>query len=390
VLASTDGSIDSVKAFNFGFYTKFDLNSNLVNIKIENVIETAYSLTNELGTDLTAGNYVFRGNETDGFTIHAVSGTGPYVVGSTAISTTTAIDTALSSLTQSDINGYTVLAEIPNPSKFIVNPNDIDVLVEDFYNVVDISGASVNSGSEAANFVKVDDNLDIALGNGGDDTYVIKSSTKGSAIEYGDIKSSGGLANSEGDSVNFKGITDVDDLNFVRTEVRNEQQDNTLSITETGSTTSTDLFDNFNTHLDFRRIEYLTIDDGANNNEIFEISVDGNSGTDGVGKDLSWDNEIVVASSTGSTIKADGGIDVLVGGAGNDTIDLSGVLDGSEVHLKNIDTVNDTIVQVTGTRTDTENDGKLTVDLGNSETMTIYHETDDDIIAQLLIDTATS
>ena len=99
----------------------------------------------------------------------------------------------------------------------------------------------------------------------------------------------------------------------------------------------------------------------------------------------------VVASSTGSTIKADGGIDVLVGGAGNDTIDLSGVLDGSEVHLKNIDTVNDTIVQVAGTRTDTENDGKLTVDLGNSETMTIYHEeTDDDIIAQLLIDTATA
>ena len=54
VLASADGSIDSVKAFNFGFYTKFNLNSNLVNIKIENVVETAYSLTDELGADLTA------------------------------------------------------------------------------------------------------------------------------------------------------------------------------------------------------------------------------------------------------------------------------------------------------------------------------------------------
>ena len=183
----------------------------------------------------------------------------------------------------------------------------------------------------------------------------------------------------------------VDDLNFVRTEVRNEQQDNTLSITEKGGSTSTDLFDNFNIHLDFRRIEYLTIDDGANNNEIFEISVDGNNGTDGVGKDLSWDNEIVVASNTGSTISADGGIDILVGGDGNDTIDLSGVLDGSEVHLKNIDTVNDSIIKVSGTRTDTVNDGKLTVDLGGSETMTIYHEEDDDaIMAQLLLDTATS
>ena len=176
-------------------------------------------------------------------------------------------------------------------------------------------------------------------------------------------------------------------MNFVRKQDRNEQQDNTLSITEKGSGTSTDLFDNFNIHLDFRRIEYLTIDDGANNNEIFEISVDGNTGTDGTGKDLSWDNEIVVASSTGSTISADGGIDVLVGGSGNDTIDLSGVLDGSEVYLKDIDTVNDTIVKVSGTRTDTVNDGKLTVDLGASQSMTIYHEeADDDVMAQLLID----
>ena len=304
----------------------------------------------------------------------------------------TALDIAISALTQSNIDSYPVLAVITYPSKFKVNPNDIDVLVEDFYNVVDIDGASVNSGGEAANFVKVDDNLDIALGNGGDDTYVIESSTKGSAIEYGDINASGGLANSEADSVNFKGITNIANLNFERTEIRNEQTDNTLSITQEGSTTSTDLFDNFNTHLDFRRIEYLTIDDGANNNEIFEISVDGNNGTDGVGKDLSWDNEIVVASSTGSTISADGGIDVLVGGSGNDTIDLSGVLDGSEVYLKDIDTVNDTIVKVSGTRTDTINDdGKLTVDLGNIETMTIYHEeADDDIMAQLLIDTATA
>ena len=93
---------------------------------------------------------------------------------------------------------------ITNPSKFKVNPNDIDVLVEDFYNVVDIDGASVNSGGEASNFVKVDDNLDIALGNGGDDTYVIESSTMGSALEYGDLKSSGGLENSEADQLTLK------------------------------------------------------------------------------------------------------------------------------------------------------------------------------------------
>ena len=44
---------------------------------------------------------------------------------------------------------------------------------------------------------------------------------------------------------------------------------------------------------------------------------------------------------------------------------------------------------MSGTRTDTVNDdGKLTVDLVGSGTMTIYHkEADDAIMAQLLIDT---
>ena len=76
----------------------------------------------------------------------------------------------------------------------------------------------------------------------------------------------------------------------------------------------------------------------------FEISVDDNSGTDGDTNtsDLVWDNEIVVADNQGDTIYADGGTDILVGGSGPDTFDLSGVLDGtsgttsSNVYIKNI------------------------------------------------------
>ena len=89
------------------------------------------------------------------------------------------------------------------------------------------------------------------------------------------------------------------------------------------------IFDNFNNYLDFRRIEFLTIDDASNNNEIFEISVDDNSGSDGEGSDLAWDNEIVVADNQGDAIYADGGTDILVGGAYEDTFDLTGVLDGT-------------------------------------------------------------
>ena len=60
------------------------------------------------------------------------------------------------------------------------------------------------------------------------------------------------------------------------------------------------VFDNFNDFLDFRSIEFLTVDDASNNDEIFEISVDGNIGSDdGSNKDLAWDNEIVVADNSG-------------------------------------------------------------------------------------------
>ena len=236
-----------------------------------------------------------------------------------------------------------------NPQQFNLNWDDVDLMVESFYNRVETVGEGVSAGGAAANFVKVDNSQDIAMGNGGDDTYVIGSNNAGgkvaggTALEYGDVSSTGGLLNSEGDSVNFADIDSITELDFVRGRDRNERADSSLFISEDGGSDATVLFDNFNPYLDFRRIEYLTIDDAANNNEIFEISVDGNGGTDGSGKDLAWDNEIVVANNQGDTIYADGGTDVLVGGQGADTFDLTSVLDGtvadtssSHVYIKNI------------------------------------------------------
>ena len=48
------------------------------------------------------------------------------------------------------------------------------------------------------------------------------------------------------------------------------------------------LFDNYNDFLDFRRVEYLTVEDGANNNEVYEIVTKMTNLSD-------WDNEIYVA-----------------------------------------------------------------------------------------------
>ena len=58
-------------------------------------------------------------------------------------------------------------------NQFSIDADDIDVAVESFYNVADDDGAAVTSSSAAGEFVKIDDAGDIALGNGGDDTYVV-------------------------------------------------------------------------------------------------------------------------------------------------------------------------------------------------------------------------
>ena len=49
------------------------------------------------------------------------------------------------------------------------------------------------------------------------------------------------------------------------------------------------MFDNYNTYLDFRRVEYLTVEDGANNNEVYEIVTSASKNI------ADWDNEIYVA-----------------------------------------------------------------------------------------------
>ena len=281
-----------------------------------------------------------------------------------------------------------------DPQRFNLNWDDVDLIVETFYNRVETVGAGVSAGGEAANFVKVDNNQDIAMGNGGNDTYVIGSNDDGkvaggTALEYGDISSEGGLLNSEGDSVNFADIDTITELDFVRGRDRNERADSSLFISEDGGSDATVLFDNFNPYLDFRRIEFLTIDDAGNNNKIFEISVDGNGGTDGTGKDLAWDNEIVVADNQGDTIYADGGTDVLVGGQGSDTFDLSNVLDGSTVYIENF-TANDNAIlkegSITASNTNTS-DGVIYVSANNgTESYYIYTDANDE---QLVLDNMT-
>merc|ERR1711907_751228 len=108
-------------------------------------------------------------------------------------------------------------------------------------------------------------------------------------------------------------VNSVSDLIFERKQVRNEADGNSLSIKDSVTGNETILFDNYNTYLDFRRVEYLTVEDGANNNEVYEIVTNTNLG--------GWDNEIYVANGGTSNVMV-GGIDHMIGSAKADTVNL--------------------------------------------------------------------
>jgi hypothetical protein len=249
---------------------------------------------------------------------------------------------AVAAVTQDDIDAH--MANAPAPSySFVLDASDIDVAVESFYNVAEDAGAAVTSSSAAGEFVKIDNSADIALGNGGDDTYVVGADSGiygGVALEYGNIGQYGGLTGSI-DAININSVDSVEELTFRRGEFRNEEDGNTLFIGD-GNGQETVLFDNYNEYLDFRRVEYLTVEDGANNDEIFEIVTNNNLSE--------WDNEIYVTDGGQTNIEL-GGLDYVIGSTKADefVIDLSDLIGEGKsgtVNLSGIDasdtiTVND-------------------------------------------------
>jgi len=249
-----------------------------------------------------------------------------------------------------------------NNSEFVLDLQDIDVAVESFHNVAEDAGAGVTSSSEAGEFVKINNSADIALGNGGDDTYVVGSDSGiygGVALEYGNIGVRGGLEGSI-DAVNFNSVTNVDDLTFTRGKYRNEAEGNTLFIGD-GKGQETVLFDNYNEHLDFRRVEYLTVEDGANNDEIFEIVTDKNL--------ADWDNEIYVADGGQTNVKL-GGLDYVIGSSKADefVVDLTDLIGNGKsgtVNLSGID-ASDTITVNDGGKLSDADETDLTAALSQS------------------------
>ena len=188
----------------------------------------------------------------------------------------------------------------------------------------------------------------VAMGNAGNDAYMVDASDNGVIKELGDLMG-GGV--SDADSVQFELVNDMTELDFSRIQIAGEKAGNTLQITAANGNGEATLFDQYNDFLAFRKTEYLVIDDGATANEVFELVTD-DAMADASGNE--WDNEVYVANSGGDSITVNvGGEDhVYLAAGADDTVTINSVTGSATVTIHGIDSSDNVVVDGTTHKAD--------------------------------------
>ena len=144
---------------------------------------------------------------------------------------------------------------------------------------------------------------------------------------------------SDSDAVQFELVNSIDELTFTRTRVAGEKDGSTLQIDAVGDKGSATLFDQYNEFLDFRKTEFLVLDDGATGDEVFALVTETDDGMfSKFRKPLgyesnSWDNEIYVAHADGAMTVDLGGTDYVFLGddqANTVTVNIDSILMGED------------------------------------------------------------
>ena len=168
--------------------------------------------------------------------------------------------------------------------KWVVNP-EAEILVN-LREVLGSTESDVVIGGNAAETIVGDLGSDVMMGRGGSDNYLIASGDTlegdGSVGAYGVagdiINEIGGSSEDKSDSINLSSASNIDQLTFTRTEIKNEYWGNTLQIDvdydDNGSVDDTIyVFDHYNQDLGFRAVEQLLLDDGWDSHEIWNLVV---------------------------------------------------------------------------------------------------------------------
>ena len=212
--------------------------------------------------------------------------------------------------------------------KWSINP-EAEILV----NMREVPGSTqgddVMISGSAAETIEAGIGSDIMMGRGGSDNYKIN---KGDTIQVdvngeellgdygvaGDvINEIGGSSDDKSDAITLASATDINQLTFTRTEIRNEDWTNTLKIDvdyeQDGVIDDTMyVFDHYNQNLGFRAVEKLYLDDGWDTDEIWNLVTGETSGSTetytGTGA-----QDILMAGMYESILAGGDGKDILIG-----------------------------------------------------------------------------
>ena len=195
-----------------------------------------------------------------------------------------------------------------------------------------LATSDIVAGGDAAENITAGVGSDTMLGGGGADTYTIQAgdaSIDGPADAFGIVgdiinEIGGDLSSDAGDSVALAGLTGIDSVAFVRTAIRFEDDEATLRMTTTNADGTNDvvhIFDHYNEDLPFRQVEQLLLDEGWEDDQIWNL-VAGTSGETGETLTGEAYRDVLIGGSGDDELISGGGIDVMQGGAGSDTFVL--------------------------------------------------------------------
>jgi len=218
--------------------------------------------------------------------------------------------------------------------------DDASTRVQTDYNTVETGDSGTAIGGIGSDFIELGsqgaEDTNFAMGNAGGDTYMVGSGDAGLINELGNLQLNYGGIGSDSDAVQFELVNSIDELTFTRTKVAGEKEGSTLKIDAAGDKGSASLFDQYNEFLDFRKTEFLVLDDGATRDEVFALVTDTDHGTmDSISrrKEISWDNEIYVAHANEAMTVDLGGTDYVFLGddqANSVTVNIDQILMGGD------------------------------------------------------------
>ena len=226
-------------------------------------------------------------------------------------------------------------------SRWSINP-DAEILV----NMPVIPGATPDAdvliSGDTAETIEAGKGSDVMMGRGGSDNYKINQGDTIEKDEDGDvvlgdygvagdvINEIGGSSEDKSDSITLSSATDIDQLSFSRTNIKNEGFGNTLKIDVDydGDTNIDDtlfVFDHYNESLGFRAVEKLFLDDGWDTDEIWNLIV-GETAGDTENYNGTSGQDILLSGLGSSNLYGGDGKDIMIGD-NYETVDFNTVFE---------------------------------------------------------------